>query len=125
MTIQAPFLMTVMALLLTACALAAGGSGPASPAADQPFSCELLARTSGSGTALEARLDAREPFSGSYGLRVHGPGVSVDQSGDLTLAAGQSALLGHASVSGDLSHLEASLSVTAQGRTVSCPLHQP
>jgi hypothetical protein len=124
MTIQAPFLMTVMALLLTACALAAGGATQAPGPAGQPFACELLARASGSGTALEARLEAREAFSGSYGLRVRGSGVSIDQGGELSLAAGQSAFLGNATVSSPLSRLEASLTVTAKGRTVSCPLRR-
>ena len=127
MTTRAPFLMTVMALMLTACAMALGGP-PAPPApnlADQPFASELLARPTGRGTELEGRLDAHDAFAGSYALRVRGPGVSVDQAGELSLAAGQSALLGQASLSGNLSSLDASLTVTGQGRTVTCPLRQP
>lgn len=127
MTTRAPFLMTVMALMLTACAMALGGP-PAPPArtlAAQPFACELLARPTGRGTELEGRLDARDAFVGSYALRVRGPGVAVDQAGELSLAAGQSALLGQASLSGNLSSLDAALTVTGQGRTVTCPLRQP
>jgi hypothetical protein len=125
MTIRAPFLMTVMALMLTACAMALGGPPAPHILAAQPFSCELLARPTGRGTELEGRLDARDAFSGSYELRVRGPGVAVDQAGELSLAAGQSALLGQASLSGNLSSLDASLTVTGQGRTVTCPVRQP
>lgn len=125
MTTRAPFLMTVMALMLTACAMALGGPPAPQTLATQPFACELLARPTGRGTELEGRLDARDAFAGSYELRVRGPGVAVDQAGELSLAAGQSALLGQASLSGDLSSLDARLTVTGAGRTVTCPLRQP
>ena len=125
MTTRAPFLMTVMALMLTACAMALSAPPGPRSLAGQPFACELLARPTGRGTELEGRLDARDAFAGSYELRVRGPGVAVDQAGDLSLAAGQSAFLGQASLSGDLSSLDANLTVTGAGRTVTCPLRQP
>lgn len=130
MTTRAPFLMTLTALVLTACAMALGSpdaSGQrfaiAGTVRAQPFVCALLAEArAGGGTRLEARLDAREALSASYDLRVRGAGVSIDQGGDLTLGPGESAVLGEANVSTALSALDARLTVTANGRTVACPL---
>lgn len=133
MTTRAPFLLTITALVLTACAMALGSPERAAPvrtisghAQAQPFACVLLAQPrAGGGTRLEARIEAREALSASYELGVRGPGVSVDQSGDLSLAPGESALLGEANVSTAASELDARLTVTAQGRTVACPLQGP
>jgi hypothetical protein len=130
MTTRAPFLLTVTALVLTACAMALGSPDRVAPtrtitghATAQTFACALVAQPrAGGGTRLEARLEAREALAASYDLRVRGPGVSIDQGGDLSLAAGQSAVLGEANVSTAASALDARLTVTARGRTVTCPL---
>ena len=131
MTTRAPFLMTLTALVLTACAMALGSpdrSGAhqtaiTGQAQSQSFACALVARTrAGGGTRLEARLEARQAISASYDLRVRGAGVSIDQGGDLSLGAGQNTVLGEANVSTPLSALDASLTVTADGRTVTCPV---
>lgn len=130
MTTRAPFLLTVTALVLTACAMALGGPYQAGPARTitghvqvQPFACVLVAQARvGGGTRLEARLQAREALAASYDLRVRGPGVFIDQGGDLSLAAGESAVLGEANVSTAASAIDARLTVTAEGRTVTCPI---
>ena len=131
MTTRAPFLLTLTALVLTACAMAMGSpdaSGPpratiAGAATSLPFACKLVAQArAGGGTRLEARLEAREAISASYDLRVRGAGVSIDQGGALTLGAGESAVLGEADLSTALSALDARLTVTAEGRTVTCPV---
>jgi len=133
MTTRAPFLMTLTALVLTACAMALGSPKPGGAhqatntgaAGLQPFACALVAQARvGGGTRLEARIVARQALSASYGLRIRGAGVSIDQGGDLSLAAGENALLGEADLSTALSALEAQLTVTSGGRTVTCPLQR-
>lgn len=140
MTTRSPLLMALAAIVLTACAMAMGGSGtpgsahgapnPSPSNAPQvtgtaqplPFACSLVARQQGGTIALEGRIEAREAVSATYDLRVRGPGVAVDQSGDLSLAAGESGVLGQASLTGRLSDLDAAMTVTAKGRTFSCPI---
>jgi hypothetical protein len=125
--------MTFTALVLTACAMAMGATdtngAPSLPVAGQttpaPFVCALLADRSGSGTRLEARITARETLAASYSLEVRGPGISIDQGGDLSLAAGETAFLGEATVSAELAALDARLSVTTEGRTFRCPSQEP
>lgn len=127
MIVRAPFLMTLTALLLTACAMAMNGTAAHESmglAPDQPFACALVAERQGSGTRLEARLSAQKAVQASYDLRVRGPGVSIDQGGSLSLAAGESTVLGEATVSSAPSALDASLSITTAGRTVACPLQE-
>jgi hypothetical protein len=135
MTTRSPIFMGVAALFMTACAMALGGtSGPgqaqgtpsASPVQGAaqllPFACSLVARAEDGGTALEARLQAREALAASYVLEVRGPGVSIDQSGDTALAAGETTVLGEASVSGSVESLDATLTVRVEGRDYECPL---
>ncbi len=137
MTTRSPFLMALAAIVLTACAMAMGssdttgeahGSPNSAPvtgtARPLPFACALVARQQGASIALEGRIEAREAISASYRLEVDGPGVSVDQSGDLSLAAGESGLLGQASLTGRLEDLDPVMTVTAKGRTVTCPIRQ-
>ena len=137
MTTRSPFLMALAAIVLTACAMAMDTSGApgsarnglqAAPvtgsAQPLPFACTLLARQQGGTITLQGQIDAHDAVSGSYALKVRGPGVSVDQSGDLSLGRGASSILGEASMSGRRSDLDAALTVTAMGRTVACPLQQ-
>ncbi|EYD75453.1 hypothetical protein Rumeso_02936 [Rubellimicrobium mesophilum DSM 19309] len=135
---RSPALMGLMALALSIYGLALGGPaaptqaqeapGTASPAPSlapsAPFACSLVARPEGGGTGLEALLQAREAISATYALKVRGPGVSIDQGGDLSLAAGETTTLGQASISGTADSLDASLTVTVGGRTYGCPLQE-
>jgi hypothetical protein len=136
MTSRSPIFMGLAALFLTACGIALGGTSgpgqaqetqgattPAQGAAELlPFNCSLQVRAEGDGTVLEGRLQAREELTASYALKVRGPGVAIDQGGDLTLAAGESTVLGEASVSGTADSLEATLTLTVDGRAYTCPL---
>lgn len=133
MTTRAPFLATLTALILAACSLAlgspdAGGAHQTAipgAAVSPPFTCALVAQDRpGGGTRLEARLTSREAIAVSYDFVVRGAGVSIDQGGDLSLAAGASTVLGEADLSMALSALEARLTVTSGGRTVTCPLQR-
>jgi hypothetical protein len=137
MTTRSPALAGLTALALSIYNLALGGPGapgqaheaqataPAQSLATQaPFACSLVARAQGGGTVLEGRLQARETIDASYSLTVRGPGVSIDQGGDLTLAAGESTVLGQASVSSALDSLDASLTVTVADQAYRCPLQE-
>ena len=134
MTTRAPFLAILTALVLAACSLAlgspdAGGAHQTAipgAAVSQLFACALVAQDRpGGGTRLEGRLEAREAITASYDLVVRGPGVSIDQGGDLSLGAGESTVLGEADLSMAFSALEARLTVTsvaqARSRAVPCP----
>ncbi len=135
MNIRSPILIGFAAVVLTACAMAlngAGGPGQADQtsrvapvvgtARPQPFACALIAQERAGRLTLEGRLDAREAVSARYDLRIRGPGVAVDQSGDLSLRPGESTTLGEASLTGRLGDLDARMTVTSGGRTVTCPL---
>lgn len=135
MTTRSPILMGFAALALTACAMALTGAGAPGQAHEVqrvvpvqgsvqplPFSCSLVARPEGGGTLLEGRLQAREAISVSYALKVRGPGVAVDQEGDLSLPAGETAVLGEASLSSARASLDATLTVTLGDRSYACPL---
>jgi hypothetical protein len=128
-----PFGLGFAAVVVAACAAVAGGLGIGPSAAETaqvaegtslPFACSLVARAQSGGTDLEAVLQAREAISASYALTVRGPGIAIDQGGDLTLGAGETTTLGQASVSGTASSLDATLTVTVGGQTYTCPLQE-
>jgi hypothetical protein len=87
-----------------------------------PFACSLMASSHGGSTYLEGWLQARDAISAAYVLTVRGPGLSIDQGGDLTLSAGETAVLGEARVLGAADGLDATLTVTAGGQTYACAL---
>ncbi len=128
MTTRSPAVVTLLAMLLAEAVLAMGDipPAPAAPAlagaAGQGFTCALVARSEGRSTLIEGRVEAEERIEADYDLRIRGPGVSVNQSGEQTVVPGGSVVLGEAQVTGRLSDLEASLAVTVGGRTADCPL---
>ena len=130
MTMQSPVALGLAALILTACAVALGGEGSAptaSPirgAAGQPaFRCALATDATGGGTAVTARLDAREAVAGTYALRVRSGGAVIDQGGDFSARAGETVTLGEATLGGS-GAVEGDLTVTAGGRTTTCPMQR-
>jgi hypothetical protein len=89
-----------------------------------PFACSLIASSYGGSTHLEGRLQAREAIFATYTLTVLGPGLSINQGGELTLSAGESTALGEASVSGAVDSLEATLTITVDGQAYACALQE-
>ena len=89
-----------------------------------PFACSLVASSYGGSTHLEGRLQAREAISATYTLIVRGPGLSINQGGELTLLAGESTVLGQASVSGAADGMDATLTVIVAGQTYACALQE-
>lgn len=120
-------------LLALACAAATGVTAMGSfmparePAAtwtpgNSTFACAFTARAAGGSVAVEARIDAREPVSGSYALRLRRAGADVGSSGDFMAGAGESLILSSTQMSGGTDGLDATLTLTAGGRTTTCPL---
>jgi hypothetical protein len=138
MTTRSPMTLGLAALVLTACAMAFGSPPAGQPAAGAagtptarapapdplygPVRCALEARPSGGGLSLAGRVTATRPLTGEYSLRVRGRGVSIDQGGPFSLAAGETGTLGQASLPGRARDYELRLIVEAGGRRVACPV---
>jgi hypothetical protein len=131
MITRSPVLAGLTVLALTIYEMALGGgrgqaheASPVAPAQSTarqpPFICSLVASSQNGGTHIEVRLQAREAISATYALAVRGPGVSIDQGGNLTLPAGESTVLGESSVSSAANSLDATLTVMVGGRSYTC-----
>jgi len=88
-------------------------------------SCELRGKRSPAGVEISAVVTSAKATSGTYKLVVShsGTGGSADiqQGGDFTLKAGETAVVGEASIGG-ASVVSATLSVTTPYGTASCRL---
>lgn len=108
-----------LALTLAGCA-ASAGSGSASAG---PLQCEIVAKTSGGMTRLEAVAHAERPTSGQYSFQISSSGASgssnVRQGGEFEAAPGRSATLGTAGFGAGASY-KATLEVNANGERVTC-----
>lgn len=124
MIARSPVLMTLVGIVLAACAVTMNDSRIAAHGAGSlPFACALHARSDGQGTRIEARLEASRALPPlSYQLRIRGSGVAADQSGTVSAEAGESLLLGEANLSRSLDDLDVRLTVSTDGRSVTCPL---
>lgn len=111
---------TAVALLLAAATLlpAMGSLPPIAAAA--PFSCSLRLDATAGGTAVAAELTARRPVAGTYALALRAGGSSVDQGGDFAAEAGETVMLGAASLSARPAAIDARLEVTVSGQRVGC-----
>ncbi|GGL71160.1 curli-like amyloid fiber formation chaperone CsgH [Wenxinia marina] len=106
--------------LLGACAAPATVPDTAQPEAARAAigpDCRLE-RDGGTWRAIVA---ADAAVSGSYALDLSRPGLSMRQDGPFSAAAGETLLLGEATV-GDVPG--ASLSITVGGRTRDCPIER-
>lgn len=135
-------LLALAALLTSACSAAAASmdaapqAAPAalvepapSPAAaftatsydEAPLTCEVRSRRTANGVLIQARAFADRDIDASYNLRIvksgGGNASEVSQSGDFSLAAGDSAVLGENEMSFERgSRLRAQLTISdAQG----------
>lgn len=125
MTIFTPFRL-IVAAAATAVAAACAIPIAAENAAPLPLRCALERSQSGGSVLIEGRLEAVKPVFGSYDLAITRSGSAgsarIAQGGDFALAAGETALLGSATLNGPVSGIEAKLTLTWEGRTYSCPL---
>lgn len=95
---------------------AAGGSGSS---AAGPLRCEIVAASSGGMTSIEAVALAERALSGSYQLKISGPGANISQGGEFDIASGRKTTLGSAMLGGGRGY-DVRLEVSAGGKTVSC-----
>ena len=125
MTYHSLFGLDLVAFLVTACVALASSFGAGSSAvAALPFACALVARQHGGSVVLEGQLAARAAVAGSYAFSVHSAGVTIDQAGGLAVAAGETARLGEAMISGRAADHDTSLTVTVGGQAYVCPLQE-
>lgn len=107
-----------------ACMVASLGAAFAAAGASQPDSgplrCEIVASSSGGMTQIAGLAHAGKALSGSYQLRVSGPGTSINQGGEFDAASGRPATLGSVTLGGSARSYDVRLEVRAGGHTVSC-----
>ena len=133
MTARSPLLLGLAALVATAISAMGslpptgpGDRAPARPAIrgvadDGPFTCALVLAPQGAGTSVAGRVTARAPVAGTYALRLRAGGTAIDQGGDFDAAEGETVTLGEATLPGGADALDATLTVSAAGRSVACP----
>lgn len=85
-----------------------------------PLSCEIVATPSGRTTAIEGVVHSDATLTGSYQLRVSGPGTNISQGGPFDAAAGRPATLGSVTLGGTGGSYDVRLDVEAGGASTSC-----
>ena len=94
------------------------------PRAAGPVTCEIALEPAGQSTRIIGRVHASQPASGSYEMAItsgrSGASTTIRQSGDFTLAAGQSEILGESQLPGGPSAHRVDLSVRVGGRALTC-----
>lgn len=90
---------------------------------DGPLRCEILTDTSDGMISLEGVVHAASALAGTYSFTVRSSGAGgssdIEQGGAFEAAKGETVSLGEMSL-GSGASLDASLTVTAEGRTVAC-----
>lgn len=89
-----------------------------------PLRCEIVERSTGMGVQLESYVHADQTTRGRYTFNVkqaggHGSSV-IEQSGDFTVTAGQSAKLGQAAFGGDPGDYDVELTLAWNGKRAVC-----
>jgi len=114
---------TVLLLFGLGAAGIAIGAGQAGTAAG-PVRCEIRVDSTNGTTRLEGVVHADKAVSGSYRLRVNSSGASgrsnIDQGGDFTAGPGNPAMLGSVALDAPGARLDASLTITVNGKTIEC-----
>lgn len=86
-----------------------------------PIACVITAEASGNMLTLAPVVQATEAVSGTYSLRVEGPGTRLNQGGPFSARAGETLTLGRMMTSGSASSLDAEMTLTIDGREYRCP----
>ena len=112
------------ALAVTAAIVAAGiGAGQAGANAG-PVRCEIQATKSGGMVTLAGIVHADRSIAGSYSFRVAstggGGGTDISQGGEFNARPGHAETLGQVMLGGRGTVYEASLDVSAGGKTYRC-----
>jgi len=121
-TSRAPAVVLGLSLAAMAACSAAFATSPR-PAAG-PVTCEIALEPAGHATRIIGRVHASQPATGTYEMAItsgrSGSSTTIRQSGDFTLAAGQSEILGESQLPGGPSAHHVDLSVRVGGRALTC-----
>lgn len=104
-----------------ACIVAGFGAALAAAGASQaksPMQCEIATQTSGGMTVIEGVVHTSKTTTGTYTMKVSGPGANISQGGDFEATAGRPAVLSSVALSGKGQRID--LDVTAGRETASC-----
>lgn len=114
-----PILCSLLAALgLTSACVPASTEPHAAPAG---LRCALEITEAGGLTRVAAWAESPRPVAGTYDLSLSGGGASIRQGGSFALDAGARKTLGQARLSVAPAALRGGLTLTAEGRTLSCP----
>lgn len=120
-TRRAPAVLLGLSLAaMAACSAAfAENSRPAAPVV-----CEIALEPAGSGTLITGRVHAERATQGSYAMAITSTGgggrTTIRQSGDFSVAAGGTEVLGETRLSGSPRSHHVDLDVTVGGRALTC-----
>ncbi len=89
--------------------------------ATAPVACVITAEAQGNMLTLAPVVQASEAVSGTYSLRVEGPGTRMNQGGPFSARAGETVTLSRMMTSGSASSLDAEFTLTIDGREYRCP----
>lgn len=109
---------SIWAACMVASLGAAFAAAGAVQAGSQQVQCEIATRSSGSMTVIEGLVHAPKAVSGTYSMKVSGPGTNISQAGEFEASAGKTLVLSSVSLSGTGQRV--SLDVTADGEKLSC-----
>jgi hypothetical protein len=102
--------------------LGAGDAHTADP--DAPMTCRIAVTKSGFGHTYEGEIHARTTIEGQYELTLTGRGggsTRISQSGDFLVRAGETEVIGQATLGGTAArNVEAELTLRVGGRTYVC-----
>ena len=128
MFIRSPLVLGILAVFLTACAMAeiAGarsGHAPSLSGPNEPWRCAIAVAERPGSVVFAARIVANAPITGSYVLQIKEilGGATVDQLGDFSVGRGQTQTLGTADLGGSMGDYDAVLTVTVAGKVTTCP----
>lgn len=108
-----------LSALVLGCTAIAAETG--STNATGPVACAVTIASSGGNLIIEGVVEGREAVSGNYHLRVSRSGSLMNQGGPFSVAAGSTATLGRVMMNGPASAIDAELTLTVNGRELSCP----
>lgn len=128
MFIRSSFILGLLALFLTACAMAdmtgkATDRLPLPSGPNRDWQCVLDVAQTPDSVVFDARIAADTQVSGSYVLQIRqiAGDSAVDQSGDFSVGDGQTQSLGSADLGGAPGDYAADLTVTVADKAVTCP----
>ena len=94
------------------------------PSSAGSLSCDIAVTQSGATVTYQGRVHANEAVSGTYSLRLTGPGTNIAQGGPFSARAGETVTIGQANLSGTPARTSAALTLSVNGSTYNCAATQ-